>query len=935
MSGHATRNPGYLLAIREATQRRWVVLVVPMALCASPWGVAEAWITTTGEVYPIGLGPGNSTVSTENVSVGNTTTGDLAVNGGSVLSITGTAPGLQMGGLRGLRTIGHGTVDIDGAGSQIDISGAGGFMAVGNWGATSTGALNITNGGSLRGTFLQVGWGDNVSDGTNGSSRAVQIDGPGSSVTLAGFGTTGLAAGGTLGRDFGNATVTLSNGASMSVTAVDATTGGPGFTLGLGGATGVFDILSGASLTIDGTGVTGGTGPGFTVGNGGTGAITVDAATLSIIANPFGGGFTIGTNGGTGSLVLDNGASLLIDGSGVTNAASGIPVALVVGREGAGDLRVSNSAALTIKANNNGGGIAVGGALSAGTLYGGTGTATFDSGARVPVIRSSSGGGRFSIGRGGGTGVMTVDGVGTSVLLDGSGNPVSLGPDANSDGTLRIQNGATFTINRDSGAWFMDVGALGHGALSISGGGKLILNGGQLSGIAVGGIPANATGGTFSILISGAGSELTIDSLDSNMQLGRNSGSSGTMTIEAGGAYSAHTLAIGRLPGSSGILHVTGPGSRMNLTADPGAWFEAGFAVGRAGNGTMTVDQGAVVTLDTTAVPLIPTRFAVGGTGVTLAGTISGGTGVLNVDGGETLIQAFGAQGGFDFGIDTICLTSPSSCNQPSTGAVTVSNGAQILMAAAHRASIGSTPGSTGSLTVSGGGSLVDGGAFLGIAKDRDGNAGGTGTLTVSAGGTVRATTINCGAGGTINGNGGILQGTLIAEEGCTIAPGSSPGTLSIEGDFINAGAKIVLEVDAYGNYDVLAVAGTATFDPSTQIEVRIDPTFQPEGGAGLQMVQVQTTATAPPPLLTVNVVESGGGTVTTAGDLQTLSQPVAVVPDITIDPTVRAVEIDIKPGTFPNVINLGRRGASRWPSSPRRPSTPSPWSPGRWPCTA
>ena len=122
---------------------------------------------------------------------------------------------------------------------------------------------------------------------------------------------------------------------------------------------------------------------------------------------------------------------------------------------------------------------------------------------------------------------------------------------------------------------------------------------------------------------------------------------------------------------------------------------------------------------------------------------------------------------------------------------------------------------------------------------------------------------------------------------------------------------KIILEVDAFGNHDVLAVEGTASFDPATQVEVRVDPAFRPSGGTTLQMVQVQQRPQDPvQPLLTQNVSESGGGTVQAQGDLTTLSQPPIVVPDITIPPTYRAVQIDIKPGAFRNVINLGSAGA-------------------------
>jgi hypothetical protein len=212
---------------------------------------------------------------------------------------------------------------------------------------------------------------------------------------------------------------------------------------------------------------------------------------------------------------------------------------------------------------------------------------------------------------------------------------------------------------------------------------------------------------------------------------------------------------------------------------------------------------------------------------------------------------------------------------------------------------------------VAGGGSLVDAGAFLGIGRDRDGNPGGVGTLTLTMGGTVKASVINCGAGGTINGDGGTLIGDVIADPACVIAPGFSPGTLNIVGTFSSLGVRIVLEVDAFGNHDVLAVEGTASFAPSTEVEVRMHPDYRPTGGAVLPLVQVQPTPIDPPQtLLKLNVAESGGGTATATGDLARLSQPPTVAPDVEIPATVRAVQIDIRPGKFPNRVRLNLRGA-------------------------
>jgi len=815
------------------------------------------------------------------VGVGILGPGTLTVNGGSHLMITVPAglngPGLLIGGSPVSGTQGQGTVTIDGVGSLIQSPN--GFMHVGQWGTTSTGTLNITNGGALAVTRLDVSLGDgNPATGHPNSPTTgdVIVEGAGSSVTVSGFiSTNGANPGGNIGSLGGTGTLTVRNGATVGMNASGAPNG-PVFNVGFNGGTGTVNFQSGAVVTMDGSAasslLTGG-GPLFVVGsNGGNGQMNITGAStsLNITAHPRGGGMNIGagTPGGTGTVTVASGAGVLITGS---TGPSGFSVGGSAGSQGT--LNVTSGATLTLKATPTGGGFTIGNT---------------------------------------GTGTMTVTGAGTAVLQDGTTTPgatpgVTIGSLAGSNGTLTIQDGAVWTLNRSGAGCCITVGRLGHGALSILSGGKLLINDTSVATnfrLAFGGNATSGTGGTFDALISGVGSELTISGIDAAFALGRATGGSGNMTVAAGATVNADLFHVGYLAGTTASLAVSGSGTTINLVGDPDGTAGAGFTVGAGGMGSMLVDQGAVITIDGTATPQ-PTGFAVGGSRTSLAG----GTGNLTVDGVGSGITILGTQKGFNVGFDNTCLGG-GPCNMPSTGTLTVSNGAQILSGADHRSSIGGTPGSTGTAIISGGGSLLDAGAFLGLGKDRDGNLGGTATLTVSAGGTVKAGVINCGAGGTINGDGGTIIGDVIADPGCVIAPGSSPGMLSIIGTLTGAGAKVVLEVDAFGNHDVLAVQGTTTFDPSTQVEVRVDPAFQPAGGSLLQLVQVQATPTdLVVPLLTLLVSSSGGGTVTVSGDLKTLSDPIAVVPDITIDPTVRLVEIDIKPGEFPNVIHLGAQG--------------------------
>lgn len=818
MSSRRGVSGGALIRIRRDIRRAWPAAVLATALFAMTALRVEASIVTAGQAFvsgfPLGLSdPDNATVSNF-IGVGQNGAGSLTVDGGSVLTLTPNAfgAGINVGGNQGTTT-GQGSVWIDGPGSRIDITGLGAFINVGRWGALSTGSLGITNGGVLTSTFLSVGLGDTtLVDLTQGATGTVSVSGTGSAIYLGGTDAAGNAPGGSIGRAGGSGSVTLANGAVMTMDGAAAILNGPGFTVGReAGSEGSFTIETLASMTIN--------------------------------ANAKGGGFTLGGNSGsTGTLTVQG----------------------------------------------------------AGTL----------------TIVSSLGGGGFTIGNSG-TGTLTVTGAGSAVLQDGQATTatpgITVGSNAGGVGTLNIQDGAMLTINRSSAGCCMTVGRLGSGSLNITGGGKLIISDTSTTGggIAFGGNNTSRqdpndpnsplVGGPFSVLLSGAGSELTMNSsVDGGMSVGRNAGSSGTMTITGGATLNIDVFAVAVNTGSSATLNVSGAGTAVNMVGDAGGTVGAGFFLGGSGAGIMNVTGGAQVNIDG-ATTSDPSGFNVGGSRTAGAG----GTGTLNVSGPGSKISVMGSTVTFHVGNDN------TGGSTPTVGTMTIASGAQVLLDTNGRGSIAPTPGSTGTVVVTGAGSVLDSGEFLGIGQDRNDNAGGTGTLTLSNGGVVRAVQIHCGAGGTINGDGGIIVGDVIADPSCVISPGASPGRLSIIGSFTSIGGKIVLEVDANGNHDVLAVEGTTSFDSTTQVEVRVDPAFQPSGGTTLQMIQVQADPQSQTePLLTLTVPESGSPTVEAQGDLTSLSQPPVVVPAVDIPPSVLAVRIDIKPGNTDNTINLGSSGA-------------------------
>ncbi len=88
-------------------------------------------------------------------------------------------------------------------------------------------------------------------------------------------------------------------------------------------------------------------------------------------------------------------------------------------------------------------------------------------------------------------------------------------------------------------------------------------------------------------------------------------------------------------------------------------------------------------------------------------------------------------------------------------------------------------------------------------------NVGSTGNLTVRTGGTVQADKIVINTGGVLNGNGGTVIGDVELQGG-TVAPGASPGTMTVNGDFDFFSGIIDFEIGGAnpGEFDVLNVLG-------------------------------------------------------------------------------------------------------------------------------
>ena len=128
---------------------------------------------------------------------------------------------------------------------------------------------------------------------------------------------------------------------------------------------------------------------------------------------------------------------------------------------------------------------------------------------------------------------------------------------------------------------------------------------------------------------------------------------------------------------------------------------------------------------------------------------------------------------------------------------------------------------------------LVDAGGFLRVEEDGMVNIG-EGNPVVGA--------IRVGPNGTLSGSGGVLTPHLV-DAGGVIAPGNSPGTLTVDGDYTQQSAGLLhieLAGTAPGLFDVLVVTGDAALGGSLRLEF-IDR-FAPRAGDRFEFLDVGGT---------------------------------------------------------------------------------------------
>jgi autotransporter family porin len=536
----------------------------------------------------------------------------------------------------------------------------------------------------------------------------------------------------------GNGSGTLSIGAygSQGGTLLTSLAGGDAIVIGsAAGASGGVSVSGANSLIKAGTTVL--------VGGGGTGTLSVSAGgSLLVDGSLTGTAMILGGDGGTGSVAVSGGFATL-DGQ------------LVDGNGSTGALSVSGAGQLTVDASGET-------AFMLGAYAGVSGAATISAQSVLSVT------GETVIGNAGsGTLLIQAGAEASLAVASGEASPgVLIGAAAGSSGTLSIQGGTL------SSATAIAVGSYGAGLLGLSGGALTITApaGQGLSALSAG-LAAGASG-----TISLVGGKID-DVNQAGVILGADG--SGALSIASGG-----TLLTGNPGGNAGLALAVGGGSAGTATVTgAGSVLEVNGTVldGVAGQGAITVSLQGVFAAGVSAAA----------TGLSLGG--AGGSGSFTLSAATATVLGQSQVG--DAGAGTLAISGGSSFTGQASGleALVVASGA----------------GATGDLLITGAGTGVT------LAGGLDVGAYGNAQATIESGATVSATSWS-GNGGqavvieaaqgastlTVTGAGTTLKATGEVQVGGTL--GSGAGTL-----LIDAGAVVTTTLASGQSIDGATIGGT------------------------------------------------------------------------------------------------------------------------------
>jgi len=723
-----------------------------------------------GQAAALQMGTGQLTLELQSGSV---------IQGNVVASAAGTTDILRLGGATSA------TFDVSTIGATRQYQNFDVFQKVGTGAWTLTGTGTATTNWDIQQGVLVIGDG-----GTSGSI----IGNVANAGTLAFNRSDSVSFGGVIS---GTGAVRQSGSGTTTLTGVNTYTGGTfldggtlsvGSDANLGGPAGALNFNGGVLRWTGGSFVStrainwGANGGGFDVTNG--------AAVLRVNPALAGGGALTKLGGGTLVLAGDNtyaggttiaAGTLQIGGGGASGSILGDVVnngALAFGRSdattfagaitGTGSVSQIGAGTITLTGNSN---------------YGGTTNVSGGGGLRILGATVSSGASPLVSG-----GSLTVDAGGVFNSIGGTVQSAT-----GVAGVMNVRNGGAFHTtgnltlrNAPSGIVLSTLNVSGAGSLADIGGGLLIAASGStnVNGVNITGGGKLTTGGATTmgaaagnttapfITIDGAGSDWT----SANALTMTN----GVLSLTNGGAASFTTVTTGTVSAArQGAVTVTGVNSHLTTTGD--------LVIGSgAGTGSLTLADGGLA--------------SVGGS--ILLGNGATATGVLNIGGAEG--QAAAGTGAFN-AASLVFGGVGSRINfnhtDPAYGFATLLSGAGAVNQVAGTTILTANNSYSGATTVSGG--------LLRINGDQ---SAATGLTSVLSGGAL--------------GGGGIVGGSVTIANGGTLAPGNSPGTLTIAGDLSLASGSLLDYEFGHSNVvggplnDLTVVGGNLTLDGTINVTV-------------------------------------------------------------------------------------------------------------------
>jgi outer membrane autotransporter protein len=708
-----------------------------------------------------------------------------------------------------------------GAGGGAGGGGGGGAGGADNLGTPgqpgAPGSASVGGGG---GAGLSGG---NGGGGGNGASSGIGASGPGQNGGTGGDDPSpsgGGGGGGAHGANF------LSTPPTLGVlTGGNGGNGGSGSGSGSGGgggAGGYGAVIANPNQTFTTAGaLTGGNGgdggTGSIRGNGGSGGVgilslvggtnMVNANGTTIRGGNGGSGFQ-GGNGGIGIggfnlTIINSGSGTITGGTGATAGSGGIGIA-------GSNLTIINNGTIAGGLGNGG----AGARANAISLVGGNNVVELWAGSIINgnIVEESFG-----------TDTLRLGGS-TSATFDTS--RIGAAAQIQNFGLFEKTGASTWTLTNAPGQttpWTITQGALAMANVASLGGGALTFNGGTLQALGTlgltGPIAINAGGGT----IDTNGNNVIVSSAISGTG-GLTKNGAGILNFQAAQAYTggttlnAGTLVLDSVGGSlpvGGALTVNGGTfdmSEISIGQTVGALSGAGGVISLGAN-TLTTNSSANTTL----------ASQITGTGA----LIKQGSGILTLTGTSTYSGGTTVSGG---------LINFNSAGNFGAGAIAL-NGGGLQWAAGSSADISSklAPLGAGGGTFDTNGNTITFATGLsgsgGLAKQGLGTLNLTGTNTYSGGTAVLGGTlavngsvagnVAVGAAGTLGGNG--IIGGNVAVSG-TLAPGNSIGTLTVNGNFVQAaGSTYQVEANAQGQADRINVGGTAAIQGGT-VQVLAQP---------------------------------------------------------------------------------------------------------------